>query len=139
MADFNEVNTDTLISYTTQNLGMGSILIVTTDPALSSVTEWDKSSSLSRFRVLDNVTFYGLYTSMHCRKLIHFNDDFNGFGAYSAKLWIKIWMTQMLVSTMIGKTLFRWQALSDFWNVTVKAWITWMLLLYIVSLWKSRQ
>lgn len=39
MADFNEVNTDTLISYTTQNLGMGSILIVTTDPALSSVTE----------------------------------------------------------------------------------------------------
>lgn len=53
MADFNEVNTDTLISYTTQNLGMGSILIVTTDPALSSVTEWDKSSSLSRFRVLD--------------------------------------------------------------------------------------
>lgn len=82
--------------------------------------------------------FYGLYTSMHCRKLIHFNDDFNGFGAYSAKLWIKIWMTQMLVSTMIGKTLFRWQAFSDFWNVTVKAWITWMLLLYIVSLWKSR-
>lgn len=62
MADFNEVNTDTLISYTTQNLGMGSILIVTTDPALSSVTERDKSSSLSRFRVLDNVTFlWALY------------------------------------------------------------------------------
>lgn len=39
MADFNEVNTDTLISYITQNLGMGNILIVTTDPALSSVTE----------------------------------------------------------------------------------------------------
>lgn len=58
IAAFNEVNTDTLINYTTQNPGMGSNLIDTPAPALSSVTEWDRSSSLSRFRVSDNVTIF---------------------------------------------------------------------------------